>query len=560
MAEEQAGGVAMPVISINKRYLYGLVGRGMDDHRLADYLSKLGFEVEKLDEEEVSVEITANRPDLLDAVGLARTLKNFMHKSKRFHYEMDDGQPALEISVEDSVDEIRPCISALVAFNVRVDENALLNMINFSEKFCDTYGRNRRKIAMGFHDFDAIRGSLVYKSGDDLEFVPLGKQNGMSFSRILESEETGRRYADTVRGPKRCFYPALMDSEGPIAFIPILNSQRTRITTSTRNMFVDITGLSEYAVNRVADLMAASFIDMGAEVRRVRIRHGETQHLTPEMEKRYITIPTKTVEREIGVAVGYNNVISLANKMGYEAGLLGNKIKFRVPEYRLDVIDEQDVLEDMVIGYGYEYINPVPIGYSQPGCLEDRTIFHRRMADLMVGLGFSECTNSYLTNGRNNFEKAGIEDDGTAIMLKNSNTETITMMRTWLIPSLLSDLELSGHERMPQSVFEIDLAFAASNKKPVESYRLAAVSVDPKANFNTAKAMVEGLLRAAGVDYGISELKHGAFIEGRVAGVTIGSRSLGFFGELHPRTLKNFGIEEPGIALELRLDTLHPKS
>ena len=217
-------------------------------------------------------------------------------------------------------------------------------------------------------------------------------------------------------------------------------------------------------------------------------------------------------------------------------------------------------MEDLMIGYGYEYINPVPIHHSQPGGLEERTRFNRRITDLMVGLGFYESTNSYLTNAQNNFEKAGIKNDGTAIMLKNSNTETITMMRTWLLPSLLGDLGMSGHESMPQNVFELDMAFATKDKNPVESYHLAAVSIDPKANFNTAKAMVEGLLRAAGVEYGISELRHGAFIEGRGAEIMFKGKGIGFFGELHPRTLKSFGIEEPGIALELQLDWFYPKS
>ena len=89
----------------------------------------------------------------------------------------------------------------------------------------------------------------------------------------------------------------------------------------------------------------------------------------------------------------------------------------------------------------------------------------------MVGLGFYKSTNSYLTNAQNNFEKAGIKNDGTAIMLKNSNTETITMMRTWLVPSLLGDLGMSGHEEdVPgQNVFELDMAFATKDKNPVKS-------------------------------------------------------------------------------------------
>ena len=58
----------------------------------------------------------------------------------------------------------------------------------------------------------------------------------------------------------------------------------------------------------------------------------------------------------------------------------------------------QDVIEDIAIGYGYDYINAMPIASTQPGKLEERTRFNRKLTDIMVGLGFFESANSYLTN------------------------------------------------------------------------------------------------------------------------------------------------------------------
>ena len=78
----------LPVISFDKKYLYGLIGEGIDDDKFSEQVSKLGFGVEGISKESVTVELTANRLDLLDAVGLARSLRNFMHKSKRFVYEI----------------------------------------------------------------------------------------------------------------------------------------------------------------------------------------------------------------------------------------------------------------------------------------------------------------------------------------------------------------------------------------------------------------------------------------------------------------------------------------
>ncbi len=548
----------MPVISFNKKYLYGLIGSGMDDATFTGQVSKLGFGVEEIGDESVSVELTANRLDLLDAVGLARAIRNFMHKSKRFIYTITDSNPALEIVVDRSVKKARPFIAGLVAKGLQLDEQSLLNLFNFSEKFCDTYGRGRRKIALGMHNLDAIKPPLAYRCVKDGRFAALGEKEA-DYGSIIESTEKGRKYSGLLRSGKGYMYPELSDAEGTIALIPILNSERTKVTTGTKNMLVDITGTSAYAVNKVAELLAATFIDMGADVKRVRIDYGKAQVETPAMGERNIMIPVARAEDEIGVPIGFNNVISLANKMGYEAALLGSKVRFRVPEYRLDVIGEQDVIEDLAIAYGYDYINPVPIYYSQPGELEQETRFNRTVAEAMIGLGFSEFANSYLTNEDFNFDRPRIKRDGSAVVIKNPKTEAITIMRTWSIPSVLRNLAASANDRMPQDIFELDMVFRVDKRTAVESYHLAAASMDPKANFNVMKAAVEGLLYALDVKYEIEAHSHGSFIDGRCAAVKVGGKAIGFFGEIHPEVLKNFGIEEAVTAFEIDTRAMMPK-
>jgi phenylalanyl-tRNA synthetase beta chain len=557
MAEEKEVGI-MPVINFNKKYLHKLLGSGIDDASLKSHVEKMGFEIEGISTSEISLEITPNRLDLLDAVGFARAMKHFLHKSKKFTYRLEEGAPsAFPITVDPSVNKIRPFISGLVAQGVELDEESLQNLINFSEKFCDTFGRNRRKIAIGIHNLDRIKPPLVYRCGSDEKFVALGAKEAMNYSKILNSTEKGKEYSNIVMSGKVCYYPELIDGEGAIAFIPILNSERTKITTSTKNIFVDITGTSVYAVNKAADLLAATFTDMGARIKRVHINYQKEQMDTPELAENYIVVPLAKIERSIGVVIGFNNIISLANKMGYEAALVGNNIRFTIPEYRLDIIDEQDIVEDIAIAYGYDYIKPIALPYTQRGGLEEQTIFNRRAAEIAVGLGFSEFANSYLTNEEINFERMGVDRESHAVMLKNPKTEAISIMRTWLLPSILKNLGASTHDKLPQNVFELDMVFKVKGKGAVESYNIAAATIDPKANFNDSKASVEGFLATLGIKYNFEAYVHKSFIEGRCAAITVNEKHVGFFGELHPKVLKAFGIEEPGTAFEIELDKLH---
>ena len=46
------------------------------------------------------------------------------------------------------------------------------------------------------------------------------------------------------------------------------------------------------------------------------------------------------------------------------------------------------------------------------------------------------------------------------------------------------------------------------------------------------------------------------FIEGRVAEVKFNGKTLGYFGEVHPKILKNFKIKMPVALLEINLEEL----
>lgn len=552
----------MPVVTFDKKYLMSLLPSDMTEEELKSQTYKLGFEVERINKEEISIEITPNRPDLYSAVGLARALKNFMHKSKRFVYEIKDETPAFSINVGKEVASVRPFISAIAAYGLDFSNESLAELINFTEKLCETYGRSRKKIAIGLHDLGQIEPPLHYNAYKDEKYMPLNDNQERSFSEILKTTDKGAKYGYTIGGGKR--YPALKDNHGVLSFIPILNSERTRVTARTKSMLIDITGMHGDSVNKTADLLGSIFMDMGAEVRKVEINYTGKTIVTPVMGSRYISIPLQMAEGEIGVKIGYNNIISLANKMGYEAALIGKDIKFRIPSYRMDIINDQDVVEDIAIGYGYDYIRPVPILASQKGELEGRELLLEKASEAMVGMGFYEVLNTYLTNEETNFEKMGIKDaagflskkNADYVRLKNAKAQSITMMRTWILPSLLKNIGISTHEKMPQKLFELDMAFHVSKKAPIEEYHLAGVCADPRSNFNNIKSVIDSLSYVLNLPLKVEQYENESFVKGRCARIMLDKEMIGFFGEIHPQVLGNFGIEEPTSAFEINLNPI----
>jgi phenylalanyl-tRNA synthetase beta subunit len=73
-----------------------------------------------------------------------------------------------------------------------------------------------------------------------------------------------------------------------------------------------------------------------------------------------------------------------------------------------------------------------------------------------------------------------LQRDENHIKIKFSKEKRLNMLRSWLLPSLLSNASKSLHEKLPQKIFELDLAFSIVGSKPVEEYHLAGIIVDPK--------------------------------------------------------------------------------
>ena len=552
----------MPVITFNKKYLFSLLPKGTTEEKLNGQTYKMGFEPEQTGEKEVSLEITPNRPDLYSAVGFARAFKNFNHKNKKLKYELGNEEPELEISVGREAANVRPFIASIAVHGIHLDEEILADLINFSEKFSETYGRYRKKIAIGMHDLDLIHGQLHYNAYEDERYMPLNYRGEKLFSEVLKETEKGQKYGSIISASGR--YPALKDSEGAISLIPILNSERTKVTTKTRNMLVDITGIYREPVEKTADLIASIFMDLGAIIKPVRINYPGNERITPSLEKRYISMALTLAESEIGVPIGSSNIISLANKAGYEAALVGDKVRFRIPEYRLDIINEQDIVEDIAIAYGYDYINPTPILASQTGALLPEEEYFDTISGALTGMGFTEEVNTYLSNESSNFTAMRIkETQGFSpkekmeyVKLKNSKAASLTMMRTWLLPSLLRNLGSSLHDSMPQKLFELDMAFAMLKGKPLEEYHLAAVDAGPRSNLNGIKAVISEISYLFGINLDVGESDHGSFIKGRSAVLLHEGTIAGIFGELHPEVLQSFGIEEPTSAFEINLNAI----
>ena len=80
-----------------------------------------------------------------------------------------------------------------------------------------------------------------------------------------------------------------------------------------------------------------------------------------------------------------------------------------VPCYRVDVMHQVDLIEDVAIAYGYNNIEPLWRELATTGEQNQTQRLIDVARELMVGLGYQEILTYTLTNQENLFEKMNIQ-------------------------------------------------------------------------------------------------------------------------------------------------------
>jgi phenylalanyl-tRNA synthetase beta chain len=419
-------------------------------------------------------------------------------------------------------------------------------------------GRNRRKASIGIHNLDRVKPPFSYTTRDaTFRFIPLDKDVDMSIKEILEKHEKGIEFCHLVENTTR--YPIIVDRlDQVLSFPPIINGNLTRITEDTRNIFIDVTGPEVSAISNCLNILVTAFADMGGTIESISVKYPEYIKVTPNLEPRKMELKLNHASRLVGLQFSEKEAAHCLRRARLGVQKKGrNYFEILVPAYRVDVMHEVDLIEDLVIGYGYYRLKPtVPstMTIGQPHATEKiaETVRH-----LITGFGFTEVVNFILTNEETHYRKMLIEN-GKPVKLANPVSLEYTMIRESLLPGLMKNLMDNRHESYPQKMFEIfDVVNIdeTTETKTRRELHLGGVLSHPTACYTEIKSVIEALLANLGVTkWRICESNYPNFIPGRVAVIYYEDREVGKLGEIHPAVLNNFELENPVAAFEINLD------
>ena len=546
--------------------LEGLLGKTVSRDRdgLNEIFAFVKGDVESLDGDAVSIEVKdSNRPDIWSVEGIASALKGYLGVG-RIRPITVAGRSNLNVFVDKRVKPIRPFISTAIVKGLQPTNEALKSWINLQEKLDQTYGRKRKRASIGFYQADLIQSPLSYTvaNPDIITFAPLGSDEKQSLREIVSTHPKGSEYGEIISQFES--WPVLVDgADNVLSLPPVINSNDLgRITTGTRNILVEVTGTNAETVHNTLKIVVSSLAERGGRIYSCleTYPYGTPRRLvSPDLSPTATSLRLSHINKLLGTSVRLREASRFVERAGYRVRrATGDTIQLEIPCYRTDIMHSVDMVEDIAIAMDINKLKPEWPRIWTVGNLAKETDENESVAEIMIGLGFQEVLTYALTSPvvvSNNVPSS----QGKLVELLNPRMTTHTVLRNWLLPSLLETLSHNTHVDYPQRIFEIGPCIGRRENEthPIqETRRLATVTIHANAGFTEIRSSLDTLAKNKGRSFQIKETEHPSFLSGRCGAIISDGREVGVIGEVNPRVIKSWGLNLPAAAFEVEMSKL----
>ncbi|MCJ2053608.1 phenylalanine--tRNA ligase subunit beta [Methylobacterium sp. J-070] len=294
----------------------------------------------------------------------------------------------------------------------------------------------------------------------------------------------------------------------------------------------------------------------------------------PEAE-RIIDFPWTEVRRLAGIEVPRIEMKLILETLGFHVSGTGDRVKVLTPSWRPDVEGKADLVEEIVRIAGLDRIEAKPLprmaGLGRPLL----TVMQRRTRTAKRALASRGLMEAVTWSFVPHADAVLFGGGGADLVLANPIASELSDMRPSLLPGLLRAAQRNADHGFPDvALFEVGQCFA-SDEPEGQTVRAAAVrrgsatlsgagrhwdGASETVDAFDAKADALALLGSLGVPTGGLQVTAGGpswLHPGRSGTLRFGPKTeIGWFGEVHPRTLQALDLKGSLVAFEIVLDAL----
>lgn len=557
--------------------------------KLAEVLTMAGLSVESVtklgDDHLIEIEITANRPDWLSVIGVAREVAALACGRLKLptHSPTMSALPKPGVSI--SVDEKALCAryTARVIRNVRIGESPAW--------------LKARLEAMGLRPVNNvvdITNFCLFETGEPMHAFDLDRIAGEAV--IIRKARKGEKIV-VIDGAEKALDETMLviaDAGKPIAVAGVMGGLNTEVTSATKNILLEAAYFDPVSIRRTAKKLATSTESSYRFERRVDIQNivrasdralglirelagGEPAELidvATELPKQpHIFLRFARLSKVLGASPAperiQNIVASLGMKILHAAH---DGLELEAPSFRHDLKAEIDVIEEVARIHGYGAIpTTLPNIVEQPVRMEPEMVGRDRVREILASTGCDEII-TYSLTGKRTIAAAGL-DAGAAVEICNPLTSEQEAMRVSLVSGILGAVAWNINRKSKDlRLFELGNVYM---KKPHAEYgerRNLSIAItgqafsswagaSREANFFELKGIVETLITELGVT-GVSYApgKRPYLISSTCAELMIDGKPAGALGEVSRKVLDAFDIKEKVFVFEADADLIVERS
>ncbi|KAJ3436645.1 phenylalanine--tRNA ligase beta subunit [Anaeramoeba flamelloides] len=610
----------MPTIALKKLALFKAIGKTYTDEEFEQLCFDFGIELDDIEEEienqekviVYKIDLPANRYDLLCLEGLARSLRIFLGLEEPPVFKVKELlSETHKMTVLPECAKIRPYVVCAVLKDITFTKENLKSFKDLQEKLHHNICRRRKLVAIGTHDLDTIEGPFTYEAliPSEINFKPLNqtkKMNGEELMKFYENDLKLKHFLGLIR--ESSVYPVIYDKNRTVLSLPpIINGDHSKISTQTKNVFIECTALDLTKAKITLNTVITMFSEYCSEpftAHPVEIKYpDETTMTTPNLDYVPFEVSLNYVNKLIGINIDADKMSELLYKMQLEeikekrTVVYSNKkeiekeeeeeeeeeeekeeggkkeivdylLTIKAPPTRSDILHACDVAEDVGIAYGFNNIVKTTPKSNTIGDVFPLNELTELLRYEIAQAGYTEALTFALCSHDDCFKKMRVEDNKKiAAVIENAKSKMFQIARISLLPGLLKTRFESDNLKLPIKLFEVSDVVLLDQKSEIGSKnvrRCAGFYSGTTDGFEYIHGLLDRIMEVLDVPcdlegekteaYYIRETDHPSYLPGRCASVFYRHKQVGYLGVLHPEVLINFKITTPCSVLEIDLE------
>ncbi len=538
---------------------------------------KPGDDINKIignDDTIVDFEITNNRPDCYSIIGLARESAAAFGKQMKHHTPLVHGSDAG--SVFNHLDVDVPAENLCNRYSARMVANV---KIGPSPKWLRQ--RLRANSVRPINNIVDITNYVMLEYGQpmhafDYRYVSSGK--------IVVREAEDGETLTTLDGNIRNLKPGMLviaDENKPIGLAGIMGGENSEILDDTTTVVFESANFNGTSIRQTAlalgmrtessgkfeknldPMMTVPAVQRACELVELLecgdVLDGIIDIINYVPAEHTLELEPEKINKLLGTSISEEDMVKYLQLL--EIPVDGRTIK--VPSWRPDLNLMADIAEEVGRSYGYNEIPTTAFKTSTQGGYSPIMKMESLAGKLCRSLGYSEIiTYSFVSPGI--FDMIRLPENAperNTLKIQNPLGEDTSVMRTTALPSMLDILSKnSAYHNKAAKLYEIAKIYVPVEGQilPEEPKILVLGAYGADQSFFSIKgeldAIISGLRLNKAVYTAVSD--NPTYHPGRCAKLSIDGVEVGYLGQIHPLTAKNYGIDSDVYCAEVNFTKL----